>query len=163
MKNAIGNVVKSQKVFYRYCRIKGWKRFLKENILETEGSHRTKALSVALGIFIGLTPLWGFHTVLVLGLAGYFRLNKLLAYLCTHVSFPPFIPFIIMLSMLVGARLTGKSTDLSAMTFTTETVQRNLVQYLIGSTVLATAAAALFCGITYMILRTFKPGRGAGR
>ncbi|AZI19558.1 hypothetical protein [Chryseobacterium taklimakanense] len=62
MKNFIQNSINSQKIFYRYFRRKGWKRFLKENILESEGSNKTKAKSIALGIFIGISPFWGFHS-----------------------------------------------------------------------------------------------------
>ena len=149
------NALQSQKVFCRYFRKKGWKRFLKENILETGGSHRTKALSVALGIFIGLTPLWGFHTVLVLFFATCFRLNKVLSYMCTHISFPPFIPLIIMLSMMVGAHFVGGNTDLDHMAFTTLTIRENLLQYLVGSMVLAVSAAAVFGALTYILLKAF--------
>ena len=102
MKNFIQNSLQSQKIFFRYFRRKGWKRFLKENIIQTQGSNKTKALSVALGIFVGLSPFIGFHTVIVFFLATVFKLNKLISYLCTHISFPPLIPFIIMISMWIG-------------------------------------------------------------
>lgn len=157
MKNFLQNTVKSQKVFYRYYRRKGFKRFLKENILETEGSNKTKALSVTLGIFVGLTPLWGFHTVIVLFLATYFKLNKLLSYMCTHISFPPFVPFIIMISLWIGAPFVGGNQDISQMQFNMETVKANFMQYLIGSTVLAIATAVFFGFSTYFLLNLLQP------
>ena len=51
-----------------------------------DGSNKTKALSIALGIFVGLTPFYLFHTVIVLFLASFFKLNKLLSYCLLYTS-----------------------------------------------------------------------------
>jgi uncharacterized protein (DUF2062 family) len=40
---------------------KSFKRFIKEDVLESDGSNR-KAFSIALGVFMGFSPFWGFHT-----------------------------------------------------------------------------------------------------
>ena len=106
MKNFIQNSIKSQKVFYRYFRRKGIKRLFKENILESDGDNKSKALSIALGIFIGVSPFWGFHTVLALSLATVFKLNKFLSFVFSQVSIAPlapFIPFILGISMFFGS------------------------------------------------------------
>ena len=55
MKNFIKNTIQSQKIFYRYFRKKGFKRFLKENIFESEGSNEIKAKSIALGDWFNAT------------------------------------------------------------------------------------------------------------
>lgn len=157
MQNLLQRTIQSHKVFYRYFRRKGFKRFFRENILQAEGSNKVKSLSVALGIFVGLTPLWGFHTLVVLFLAALFKLNKLIAYMCTHVSFPPLIPFIIMASLWVGAPFVHVETDLSQMHFTMQTVKDNLVQYLVGSTILAFSASALVGFLTLVILNWLSP------
>ncbi|WP_416338129.1 DUF2062 domain-containing protein, partial [Lactobacillus acetotolerans] len=47
--------------------------------MESDGSNRIKAFSIALGTFIGLSPFWGFQTLLVISLAVVFKLNKVLA------------------------------------------------------------------------------------
>ncbi|MGB1307258.1 MAG: glycosyltransferase, partial [Oceanihabitans sp.] len=54
---------------FRRLKKKGIKRFLTEEVLGSFDSPRKKALSIALGIFIGMSPLWGFHTVIVIFLA----------------------------------------------------------------------------------------------
>ena len=158
-KNFIQNSFQSQKVFYRYFRRKGWKRFLKENILQTDGSNTTKALSVALGVFVGLTPLFGFHTVIVLFLATAFKLNKLISYMCTHVSFPPFVPFIIMASLWIGDPFVAGDSNYSDMIFTKETIKTNLLQYLIGSSILAVASSILLGTLTFLFLEKIKPSK----
>lgn len=156
LKNFLKNTIQSQKVFYRYFRRKGWKRFFKENILETDGSNKTKALSIALGIFVGLTPLFGFHTVIVLFLASFFKLNKLLSYMCTHISAPPFIPFIVAISLFFGAPFVSENQEISNQEINLEYAKTHFTQYLIGSLIFACVASLLLGFIAYFIFEKFK-------
>ena len=126
MKNFIQNSIKSQKVFYRYFRRKGIKRLFKENILESDGDNKTKALSIALGIFIGVSPFWGFHTVLALSLATVFKLNKFLTFVFSQISLAPFIPFIIGISMFFGSFFVEGKTDFSHQELNLEMVKHIL-------------------------------------
>src|SRR5690606_15969568 len=81
--------------YFRSFKEKGFRRFFLEDLLHSEDSKTKKALSVALGVFIGLSPFWGFQTLIVLFLAFVFRLNKLISFAFSNVSIPPLIPFII--------------------------------------------------------------------
>lgn len=157
MKKFLQNTFQSQKIFYRYFRKKGFKRFLKENILESEGSNVVKAKSIALGVFIGLTPLWGFHTIVILFLASVLKLNKFLSYIGSQVSFPLLIPFIIFLSMMIGAPFVGEKSDFAYQNLDLEFAKSHLLQYLIGSTVLAVASSLSIGFLTYFILQKVKP------
>src|SRR5690606_14989472 len=93
--------------FIRNFRKKSFRQFVKEDVLESSGSNRSKALSIALGTFIGLTPLFGLHTLLTISLAVLLKLNKLLAFAFSNLSIPPFIPFIIFISLSIGGFITG--------------------------------------------------------
>lgn len=159
MHNFIQNTIQSQKVFYRYFRKKGFKRFFKENILDSEGSNEIKAKSIALGVFVGLTPLWGFHTVVILFLASVLKLNKLLSYMGTHVSFPLFIPFIIFISMVVGGPFVDEQAQFTYETLDLEFAKSHLLQYVIGSSILAASSSLVIGFSTYFILENFKPSR----
>lgn len=159
MHNFIQNTIQSQKVFYRYFRKKGFKRFFKENILDSEGSNEIKAKSIALGVFVGLTPLWGFHTVVILFLASVLKLNKLLSYMGTHVSFPLFIPFIIFLSMVVGGPFVDDQAQFTYETLDLAFAKSHLLQYVIGSSILAASSSLVIGFSTYFILENFKPSR----
>jgi glycosyltransferase involved in cell wall biosynthesis len=74
---------------------KGLKKFFLENVLESNDSNARKTFSIALGVFIGISPFWGFQTILVLFLAVLLKLNKAIAFAFSNISFPPFIPFIV--------------------------------------------------------------------
>ena len=152
MKKFIQNTIQSQKAFYRYFRRKGLKRFFKENVLESEGSNETKAKSIALGIFIGLSPFWGFHSFLAISLSFYFKLNKLLTFISSQVTFPPLIPVIIFLSMIVGAPFVSSTTSLENQSFDLEFIKNNLSQYIIGSLILSISCSIVFGLLSYLIL-----------
>lgn len=156
MKNFIQNSIKSQKVFYRYFRRKGIKRLFKENILESDGDNKSKALSIALGIFIGVSPFWGFHTVLALSLATVFKLNKFLTFVFSQISLAPFIPFIIGISMFFGSFFVEGKTDFSQQEFNFEMIKNNLFQYIIGSFVLASSLSAIVGFAFYFLMEFFN-------
>ena len=156
MKNFIQNSIKSQKIFYRYFRRKGFKRFFKENILESDGSNKTKALSIALGIFIGVSPFWGFHTVLAISLAAIFRLNKFLSFIFSQISLPPFVPFIIAASLFFGSYFTSGEKPLTEQEFNLEMVKANLLQYVIGSFIFATIFSVIVGFVFYFLLNFFS-------
>lgn len=76
---AIAIFTSSQEIF-RKLKKKGIKRFLIENVLESNDSKLKKSLSIALGVFIGIAPFWGFQTLLVLFLAYILKLNKVISF-----------------------------------------------------------------------------------
>ncbi len=123
---------------------KSFKEFIKQDILESKGSNKTKALSIALGTFVGLSPFWGFHTVITISLAVFFKLNKVLAFLFSNISIPPFIPFIIAISLFIGAPFVNGQTDFFNQELNFELVKNHLLQYVIGSLVLATVVSLFF-------------------
>ena len=78
--------------------------------MRTEGmSPGKQAGAVALGVFIGCTPFYGFHLPLCLICAKLLRLNPALTYLAAHVSVPGSTPFLLMAELEIGRRLRGQS------------------------------------------------------
>jgi glycosyltransferase involved in cell wall biosynthesis len=144
----------------RKIKKKGIKKFLLENILESDDSNAKKAMSIALGVFIGICPFWGFQTVLVLFLAVLLKLNKAIAFAFSNVSIPPMIPFIVYGSLQIGGILTGtKASSLPDDSFSLAYIQNNLTQYLIGSFILASLSALIFGLAGYLLLTFFSTFR----
>lgn len=142
--------------YFRTFQKKGFKRFFLEDLLHSEDSKLKKSLSVALGVFIGLSPLWGFHTIAVLSLAVVLRLNKLIAFAFSNVSLPPFIPFIIFGSLQIGSLFVGSSefalTELKTFESYKNLITENLTQYLIGSLILSIIGAVISGLLAYLLL-----------
>lgn len=143
--------------FINNFRKKSFKRFIKEDVLQSDGSNRTKAFSIALGVFIGLSPFWGFHTFLVISLSVLFKLNKVLAFVSSNVSLPPFIPFIIAASLFLGSPFTEGSSNILSQDLNFELIKNNLVQYLIGSMILATVMSAVSWIAVFIFLNKVNP------
>ena len=146
--------------FFRRAKKKGFKKFFLEDILESSDSNFKKSAAIALGIFIGISPFWGFQTILLFTFAALFKLNKVIAYLSSNVSFPPFIPFIIYGSLKMGSYFV--STDVPLIldsSVTLDDIQKNATQYIVGSLILASVSALFFGFISYLLLTAFTKKR----
>ncbi len=139
--------------FFRRVKKKGLKKFLTEDVLGSNDSPRKKALSIALGLFVGLSPFWGLHTLLVLGLAFIFRLNKAIAFAFSNISLPPFIPFVVYAGVQTGVWLTGEEHFFSLENITDNLVTlKGLKTYVVGSLVFATLISIISGLVGYMAL-----------
>ncbi|MCK0188590.1 DUF2062 domain-containing protein [Arenibacter sp. F20364] len=140
----------------RKIKKKGIKRFIHEDFLGSNDSHEKKALSIALGVLIGLSPLWGFQTLIVIFLAVLFKLNKTIAFAFSNVSFPPFIPFVLFMSLKIGHWVLGTEFNFTfAEAGANFEVIKHLKSYIIGSITLSFVASFIagICG--YIILNIF--------
>ncbi|WP_281226013.1 DUF2062 domain-containing protein [Flavobacterium aquiphilum] len=139
--------------FFRKLKKKGLKKFFLENILESNDSNARKAFSIALGVFIGISPFWGFQTILVLFLAVLLKLNKAIAFAFSNISFPPLIPFVIYGSLKIGSYFIVSDKPLILnMDMTLADIQKNIAQYVVGSFILATFMAVVFGLTSYLLL-----------
>jgi glycosyltransferase involved in cell wall biosynthesis len=143
--------------FFRRAKKKGFKKFFLEDILESNDSNFKKAAAIALGIFIGLSPFWGFQTILLFTFAALFKLNKVIAYLTSNVSFPPFIPFIIYASLQIGSIFVSSDAPLVLdSSITLDDIQKNATQYIVGSLILASVSALTVGFVSYLLLTAFS-------
>ena len=145
---------------FRKLKKKGIRKFLLEDILGSDDSNAVKALSISLGIFIGIAPLWGFQTIIVLFLAALFRLNKAIAFTFSNISIPPMIPFVIYGSLLMGSLMVRGAGKVIPASFSIEGIRENISQYIVGSFALATIAAAAFGLTGYLVLQLFTIFKG---
>lgn len=142
--------------WFRSLKKKGIKRFIKEDLLGSDDSAEKKSLSIALGVFIGLSPLWGFHTLSVIFLAVFLRLNKVIAFAFSNVSLPPFIPFIVFGSLKLGSWILGEQFVLTISEIDPSVeLMKHLKSYIVGSLALS-VIMSIVAGLTgYAILMLF--------
>lgn len=143
---------------FRRLKKKGVKQFLNEEVLGSLDSPEKKSLSVALGVFVGMSPFWGFHTLIVIFLAIFFKLNKTIAFVFSNVSLPPFIPFIVYGGLktgefILGEKLNFQLSDISA----NFQVLKHLKTYIVGSFTLAILAAIILGFASYCLFLFSKP------
>lgn len=75
--------------------------------LKIRGNPREVALGMALGLFVGMTPFIGLHTVIAIFLAALFKWNKISAALGVWVTNPFTAPFIYGITYFTGKLCMG--------------------------------------------------------
>lgn len=141
--------------------MKKWTRKFTREIRDLLYKMRTEALSpgrqaaaVALGVFIGCSPLYGLHLALCILLARLLRLNAGLAYLAAHVSLPGIGPFLLLAELETGRRLRGQSYLHIHVADLKEIGLRQVgADLLIGSAVIGAVLAILFGGLAWWLAK----------
>jgi uncharacterized protein (TIGR03546 family) len=127
------------------------------------------ALGVAIGAFIGILPLYGLHTVLVIIAAILVRpANKAAILLGTNVSLPPTVPFITWSGYEIGRFiLKGRFEPLQWSDFKNISFEYIIKHYeplFLGSVILGVVCALVIYFIIFFLVKVIKRRRKrAGR
>lgn len=124
-----------------------------ELFLREPGPPRRVALSVGLGLFMGLSPIWGFQIATTLLVAHLTGLSKPTAVVASHISIPIFMPAILYTSLVLGRMALGVAPDERT---TLELATSDLPAWIVGSFILATATALVGTVLTYCFLRCVR-------
>lgn len=146
--------IKPRDFFSRFKK-KSFRDFFIEDVVGSNDSPKVKSTSIALGVFIGIIPIWGFQTITVIFLAITFRLNKLLAFAGSNISIPPMIPIIVFTSLQIGGLILNNKVqedEVSAVV----SFGSHLLEYVVGSFILASISAVLIWFISYFLLLKFE-------
>lgn len=131
--------------------------FLINHLLDPRESNFIKAASVAVGVFFGIAPVWGWQMIAAFSTAMMLKLNKAIALVASNISIPPMIPIILFASYRTGGVLLNKPVSLENFDgITFEYVRNNLFQYVLGALVFAAAMAVISGLVTYIILLVFR-------
>lgn len=102
--------------------------FVVLSLLRSHRDTKKMSLAVGLGVFVGCTPFFGFHSLIVAGLSFALRLNFVFLWLGSQVSIPPLTPFVIGASIAIGKFvIPSQQTGISEESF---------IQWLAGSFIL---------------------------
>ena len=145
--------------FFRSLKKKGLKKFVIEDVLVSSDSNVKKATSIALGIFFGLSPFWGFQGLLAISFSIALKLNKTISFLFSNISIPPFIPFIVLASVKIGELLLGENIDFDIRNFENIKMLTHLKVYVVGSLFLALSLAILLGVVSFILLKMFNSKR----
>jgi len=102
------------------------------------------ALSVAVGLAVGTTPLYGLHLTIVLAVCVPLRLDAALAYLAANISLPPVIPFLLLAEIEVGSLVrTGHTLALTALEASVRASGELARELAVGTAIVAPSLGAL--------------------
>ncbi len=80
--------------------------------------------------------------------------------MASQLTLPPLIPLVLFSAMAVGAPFVSETPAAEPDSFSFEFIQENVLQFVIGSMILATAGAFVFGLLTYGVLQIFRTGSG---
>lgn len=132
------------------------KKVWREEIVARHESPMKKASSVALGLFFGIVPIWGFQFATALLLAHFLKLNKVVVGLVAQISVPPMIPFILYASVKTGELVLSEKVNLDLNKILTVDALKNVYVYTVGATVLSVVVAVAGFLITLISLKAFR-------
>lgn len=120
-------------------------------------SPRRAALSVGVGLAIGVTPLWGLHLPLVLIVCLPLRLDSAVAYVAANISIPPIAPFLTFAEVELGARvLSGEWLDISADGLRAHGASAFIPELALGTALFAPLVGSVGAATTYGIARALS-------
>ena len=112
------------------------------------------AASVAVGLAIGVTPLWGFHLPLVLAVCLPLRLDAPVAYLAANISIPIIAPFLTMAEVEIGAfLLTGQALPMDLALVRARGAGLLVKEVAVGTLVFSPAMALVGGTLAFFIVR----------
>jgi uncharacterized protein len=134
-----------------------------EDIKHLKGDPNYIASGMSIGIFIGITPTFPFHTVLALALAYIFRASKAAAALGVWIGNPLTIPFIYFGSYKTGSIILGTSFpfDIKYLTFTelTKLGLEATLALLTGGVIIGILPAVASYFITRRLIKKYRSRR----
>ncbi|MBS1646983.1 MAG: DUF2062 domain-containing protein [Bacteroidetes bacterium] len=138
------------KKFFLELSLKKIKNYLYTAFADKNESILKKTLSVSVGIFFGLLPIWGYQLIAAIAIAYLFKLNKAIVIIAANISLPPMIPFILYSSLKVGELITHTSTSFSLSDVNFNIIKNNMQVYLYGSCVLAITVSVAIGLLTFL-------------
>jgi len=126
-------------------------------------SPKKLAMSFSIGLFIGLSPLLGLHTILSIIVASVFRLNKLVTLMGTYVTNPWSLMPIYAFCTWVGMKLTGTSDVLKTLNFHEITIfnlfgilKNLLLPFIVGTITVGFVSSFLAYWIIFYLVTRFR-------
>ena len=121
------------------------------------------ATAFAIGVFIGMSPLLGLHTILGLLAAWLFRLNRIITLVGVFVTNPWTIVPIYSFGTWVGANIIGIDNILPEIDWSHITIigflkefRPLLLPFLIGNTVIGIASAVVSYVLIYKAAKNYR-------
>ncbi len=144
-------------MLYWNLKKKSTRRFINDHLINSNEPDGKLAGAIALGVFFGIMPIWGYQWAGALFTAHLLRLNKLITYTFTNISIPPMIPFILYGSVKMGELVLGNPVDINNINdISFAVVKAHLVQYVVGSLLLGVILAFLAGMVSYLLIKTFR-------
>lgn len=132
-------------------------------ILTIKGSPHSIAIAFSIGVFIGMSPLLGLHTVLALTVASILRLNRMVTLAGAYLTNPWTIVPIYSFSTWFGVKITGYEEMIPDIDFHSinilnifKVLKSLLFPFIVGSTVLGFISALFSYLVIHQVIKRIR-------
>lgn len=132
------------------------KRFLTRDFNIKEESNQKVAAAIAIGVLVGILPIWGFQMVVGVAIAQFFGLNRLLVLAVSNISMPPMIIGILYESYQCGRLFFRDAPSISMDNATLDNVLSSGMCYIVGSVTFAIISAVIVYVISFLLLHLLR-------
>ncbi len=122
------------------------------SLIRAQKNSFKNSLALGLGVLVGTTPFYGFHTLIVIILSLMTRLNVVILWMGSHISMPPFIPFLILSTKVIYNKIYGESIEITHFSQVLDLGFR----WVLSSLILGSGLGFLAFGVSYIIQKTMQ-------
>jgi predicted LPLAT superfamily acyltransferase/uncharacterized protein (DUF2062 family) len=118
------------------------------SLLKSRNSMGQIALAVGVGAFVSCTPFFGFHTLIIAGLAMILPLNFVAMFLGSHLTVAPLAPAVVIASLVIGKSIPGLKELEGPMS--------HFYQWLAGGAIFGLVAGTILGALTYAGIYSYR-------
>lgn len=135
--------------------------FVIVTLLKSRRAPHESATALGLGVFIGCTPFYGLHSLIVAAVSVVLRLNAGVLFLGSQISIPPLAPFLVFFSIKLGnylRRIDGLDSfaQRESLSAWIEFGRNNFISWLLGSLTMGAILGTIAGGSFYLFSLKFK-------
>ncbi|MEE1083500.1 MAG: DUF2062 domain-containing protein [Paludibacteraceae bacterium] len=132
------------------------KKFLTSDFDIKHESNEKVAAAIAVGVLVGILPVWGFQMMVGVAIAQFFGLNRLVVLATSNISLPPMIVGILYGSYLCGSLIFDDAPSISMDGISLDIMLASGKCYFVGAIILAIISAVIAYIISFLLLHLLR-------
>lgn len=132
------------------------KNFLTSDFKIKHESNEKVAAAIAVGVLVGILPVWGFQMMVGVAIAQFFGLNRLVVLATSNISLPPMIVGILYGSYLCGSLIFDDVPSISMEGISLDIMLASGKCYFVGAIILAIISAVIAYIISFLLLHLLR-------
>lgn len=138
----------------------GWKqkikKFFTSDLDIKNESNQKVAAAIAVGVMVGILPIWGFQMAVGIAIAQMFGLNRLVVLATSNVSMPPLIVGVLYGSYQCGRLIFRSAPSISMDNISLDSMLESGMCYIVGAVIFAIFSAAIVYTISFLLLHLLR-------
>ena len=132
------------------------KKFLTSDFDIKHESNEKVAAAIAVGVLVGILPIWGFQMMVGVAIAQFFGLNRLVVLATSNISLPPMIVGVLYGSYLCGCLIFEDVPSITMDNISMDIMLASGMCYFVGAIIFAIISAVIAYIISFLLLHLLR-------